>query len=649
VISYRVWQRDLGGAPDALGRTVRVNGVPCTVVGVVPRAFSGIDAQPVDLWLPIALVDRLGPGEGWLSSRFASWVTIIARLAPEVGRDEATAFANTLLHDASDRASPTVILGPLNGAAAPEVAHQNAMLLWVTAATLVVLIIACIDVALLLLARGAQRRHELAVRLALGASRSRLVRQLLLESAIIAMLGAAAGLLALLWREPLARLIGLSPLLQPVEARPLLALAGLAMLAALACGVAPAISTTRVQLQTELAGASLRGGGRHTRTRGALIAAQVALSFALSVVATMFLSALHQARRIDVGVDAHHLLVVSTPARGEALPPKRLRTLFEAMRERARTLPGIRSASLAAAVPFQSLMMTPVQPPLETGTHRSNMVLANHVDPGYFETVGTPLVAGRGFAWADTSSHSNVAVISQQLARRLWGTDTPLGECLRVSGRSAPCIRVIGITKDAKYDDLYADPQPIYYLPLRSDENLIPALLVRTTGDPRAMVATVRRSLQGAMADLPYIDVKPFAALLAPQTASLRVGSLLFAGFGLLALVLAGLGLYGLLSYSVASRRAELGVRLALGADGSRLVRLVVVEALRLVAAGIVVGAVLALGLQRFIQASTRVSPLEPVLFAGVAAALIVAAGVASSVPALRAARISPASAMRQA
>jgi predicted permease len=614
-------------------------------VGVAPRGFGGTDLQPADIWLPVSLVDRAGPGSDWMASRFASWLTVIARLAANVDRQQAAGYATVLLGDVTAGQPPTVFAGGLNGNSAPEEARQRSTLLWVTAAALLVLSIACVNVALLLLARGERRTHEISLRLALGASRWRVVRQLLVESALLALVGMLVGGLSLLWGESVARLLGMPSSAGFVDQQVVIFVAGTALVASFGFGIAPAYQAVRVALRSALSADPERAGGRRSRGKRLLIAAQVALSFMLLVTAATFVATLREAQHIDVGADVDHLLLVSTPASGEGLPIDAAWKLFTTLRDRVVELPGVASAALASAVPFVSTIQVPVRlPDVET----SGMALVNNVGLEYRSTIGARLLAGRWFTAADTLSKDPVAIISLQMARQFWPAGGAVGKCFHVSDLSSPCTRVIGVTEDAKYTDVHADPAPLFYLLARGRLTAMPSLLVRTSGGADGSRERIWRSLQESSSSNPYLEVTPFRSLVGTQLLQLRNGSALFLCFALLSLCLSCFGLFGLLSFMVARRSREFGVRQAMGATRKDLIFLVLFDSARTVGAGMICGTLLAVGVVRVLSQSLGLQNVYPIAYLLVMAVLGGAAAVASCIPALRAARTPPAWALRQ-
>jgi putative ABC transport system permease protein len=670
VVSYRYWRRQLDGDPGVLGRTLAIGRFTYTVVGVTPEGFTGADLTEPDVWLPLrtATPDLNDPQA--LASPDWFWVKMCARLAPGATAAVAQAQATAAYRRAGigfHRASATttsVLLGPIQEARGPGMSGDGQVALWIGAVALVVLLVACANVANLLLARGLRRRREMAVRVGLGAGRTRLVRQLLVESLALALAGGAAGLVVALWAGGavraflLPRLPGSASLLEP---RLLLFTAAVATLAGVLAGSAPAWQTSRTNIAD-----TLRAGGRDvTTTRGrlraALLAIQVALTLVLLVGAGLFVRSLRNAETLDYGLDLDHLLIADAEVHGGEMsrtdspggPNDPQSALYLRLLQRIQSNPVVTSAAVAEGTPYDFSFATNVgasgseaMPSVASGGPYFNAVSAD-----YFPTVGTRIVRGRGFTAADEArSAPPVTVVGQTFARLVWPNANPIGQCLYVGDNGSTCVRVIGVAADARSRGVREDVTMLYYLPFGRHLVSPPlhGLLIRTRAPATLVEGDVRHALQAAEPDLPYVHVESLGQRIAPQWRSWRLGATMFTAFGLLALLIAGLGLYAVTAYGVTQRTQEIGVRMALGAQQRHVVRLAVAQATRAAAAGTVTGLVAALLLSRALRALLfEVAPGDPTaLVAGIALLLAVAAA-AAFVPARRAAKVDPMEALR--
>jgi predicted permease len=526
---------------------------------------------------------------------------------------------------------------------------------WVAGVALVVLLIAGANVANLLLARALRRRREVAVRRALGVTRGRLFAQLLLESLLLSAGGGVLGLV-------LAQLMGSvlrSQFLMPGTEAPVLtdprtlAFCGVAVLVmALLTGLAPGFHSGRGQLTEALKSGAREGSYQRSRTRAALLVFQGALSMILLVGAGLFVRSLRQVKGLELGYDMERLLWVGVEERGEKLSEAEKSGLRDRLAERARALPGVQNAARAVTVPYAM-------------TWDEGLVVAGHdsaemrrlgsfrmqaADPQYLATMGTRLLRGRFLEASDRDSSNLVMVVSATMAKVLWPGQDPIGQCVRRSEDAtvAPCATVVGVAEDIRAGELDDDNLLYYYRPIKEAAPTMGGVFVRTRGDPAGSAESIRKALQPLMPGASYVTTKPMAEIFAPNVRSWRLGATMFVAFGGLALALAAIGLYSVISYNVAQRTQELGVRAALGADAGNLVRLVLGEGLRLALLGLAIGAAAALYAGRWVKPLLfKVTPSDPLVFAAVAVALLLAATGASLLPALRAARVDPNQALR--
>ncbi|HSL84859.1 MAG TPA: ADOP family duplicated permease, partial [Thermoanaerobaculia bacterium] len=680
VLGHGWWQRRFGSDPDVIGRTVTFGGEPHTVVGVAPRGFTGVELGPVDAWLPMApRSSRIT--DDWQTAWDAQWLKVVGRLAPGVTRERAAAELTRLFRNAYEgseepfreaRLSPDPLWHDPGGGEAMEVAVAR----WLLGVSLVVLLIAAANVANLLLARALRRRREVAVRLALGVSRARLIRLVLAQSLLLALAG---GLAALAVVPPIAALVR-ATLLPDVEwtaplvsGRIALVAVGLALATGLLTGLVPALRGSRHDLTAPLRGGAYAGGPPASRLRNVLAVAQAALSVVLLVGAGLFVRSYAEARTMDLGVETERVIRVdaSWPSSArrwsiEEFEGYRVRSsqYYEAALERARRLPGVAEAAITVGTPFGSSFQVRLEVPGWETLPRppGGGPYIQAVTPGYFGTVGLELVAGRGITAADRPGSERVAVVNRTMAEALWGDDRPgeapgegaLGKCLHLRSRGdepPPCTRVVGVVEDAHRRALREEPAMQYYVPFGQEEGIAgSSLLVRAADgvDPGALIEPLRKALLEVDPSVLWIDVALLDERLLPQLRPWRLGATLMGVFGALALVIAAVGLYSLLAHMVASRMAELGIRSALGAQRRQVLGLVLRQGLGAAGLGLALGVLLALlGGRQLGDLLFETAPHDPLVYGGVVAVLAAAALLACLVPGRRATKVDPAKVLR--
>jgi putative ABC transport system permease protein len=713
VLSWEYWQREFGGDGAVVGRSMPVNGRAFTIVGVTPKHFTGIELGAPAFWVPLGAASMLGYDERMTRSRFASWLSIVARLAPRLTRAQAQSTAQAAVLAARDARDPgdagaggpegpggpggpggdlpsggeirVAIGGPDRSGGGPAAAPPPPIVrlsglggrdepalpgfgaerslpisLWFLGVTAAVLLIACANVANLLLARAATRVNEIAVRLSLGASRGRVARQLMTESLLLAMLGGIAGwLLAFVGVALLPRVVPLPPLPPFFDARIVGFTALLTVMTTAVFGLAPALRVARSGLHLAL-GATSRTQSARSLGRNVLVVVQLAASLVLLIGAGLFVRSLRNVKAIDTGFALDQLLVVSLDLRGARLTRERADELWGRALERVRALPGVRSVSLGGGAPFEMVMMMPVDAPgFSAPDGRPRPAQADFAGAAYFSTLGIPIREGRAFTDEDREGSAPVTIVNQTLARRIWGTASPIGRCIYAGmiGRDAPCLTVVGVAADARYADITAAPAPFFYRPLRQRARGAPPMTVMhiRVADARseapnlsALATRVRRELQALDPSVPFVNVRATADLVRPQMLPWRIGTMMFGLFGALGALLAAVGLAGLLSFVVAQRTRELGVRIALGAQRRDVLGLVLGEGGRLVAIGVAVGAAAGAAATRlFASMLYGVSPLDPIVYVATAAGLAAVGLLAMYVPARRATRVDPVVALR--
>jgi putative ABC transport system permease protein len=665
VLSWSYWQKHFGGDPSAIGRTIAVNAIPFTIVGIAPESFSGTDTgvRP-ELWVPMAMNKLLKPTEAtnWYEQRRGLFVNTIGRLKPGVTMGGAQALATTIAarleqEYPNDNKGRGVTLVPLqqasiNPAARGVVVAGTALLMTIVG---LVLLIACANVSNLLLARALARRKEIAVRLAIGASRGRLLRQLLTESLLLALPGAGLGLVIAAWaRQGLLAFLPNLPfpitvsLPLDIDTRVL----GFTLFVALGTGVLfgliPAIQASRPQLVEALKDQGELQPSRHRRfaARNVLVAGQVALSLVALIGAVLFVRSLGAAQQTDPGFETTNLLTLSFDVGLSGYDQPKAESFFRQLVERVETLPGVSSAALATGGPLQGTLSRSVF--LEGGDENDRtLVPVNTVGPHYFETLGIPIVKGRAFTDDDRAGATKVVVVNETMAKKMWPGQDAIGKRFRFF--SDPTLsEVVGVAKDVKYFFLGEDPQPYIYEALAQRYNSGLTLVVRTGSLPGPLLETVRREVAGFDKDLPIVGLQTVDKILHDSLWAPRMGGSLLAIFGVLALVLASVGIYGVMSYTVGQRQREIGIRLALGASRSDVLALVLRQGMGVVALGLVAGLALALALGRLVQGLLfGVSARDAVSFVGTAILMALVALVANFFPARRASSTDATAALR--
>ena len=672
VLGDALWRGRFGADPGIVGTSIVLDGQPYTVIGVAPRGFTGVDlGEPGDLFVPMAMMDRLRPDNGGLlANRGARWLRVVGRLRPGVTMDAARAQVGITgariaaqWPESMERTGAGI--EPMVGGLDPDNRRDGIPIFTLLMAVpAMVLLIACANAANLLLARATGRRREIAVRLALGATRARLVRMLLAESLLLALAAGALGTLLALWLSDIVGALGEVPsyitgALAP-DLRVLAFTMTLALGTGLVFGLVPALGATRLAVAPALKDEG-PGQGRLSRSRlvRGFVMTQVAASLVLLVVAGLFLRTLDKATRADLGFDARHGIAMTYDLTLQGYDAERQGAFDRLLLERVRALPGVEAASLVGDLPFSErevsgqVLREGDQEIAGTGardTYEGFEASFTVAWPDYFRTLGKAPVMGRDFAPSDDARAPRVVIVNRTLARRLWPGQSPLGKRLRLAGRDEPLREVVGVVPDTKVHALTEGPRGFLFFPERQQQNFGGdlTLVVRTTGEGATMLPPVRAILRGMDANLPVYRQRSLEDQVRLGLDKERAASALLGSFGALALVLAALGLYGVMAYAVTQRTREMGIRMALGAARRDVLRLIVVEGVRLASVGIVVGLVLSAALTRVIgRFLYGVTPTDAVTFAAVAMLLAGVAALASLVPARRAVRVDPMVALR--
>jgi predicted permease len=666
VLSHSYWQTKFGGQ-NVIGQPLRVERTVSTIIGVAPPGFVGMADQGVPAaWIPITNYAFALRGDRYPGNYNWTWLELIARRAPGIGRERAEADLTAAFQTSWRRMSAQdpgwgtpedarvrAELGPVLLERGPQAGPESKVAAWASGVALIVLIIACANVANLLLARAVSRRREIALRLAIGVSRARLVRQLITESLVLAALGGLAGLVLAQWGAGSLRRWFLRDALDVSvlsDSRTLLFTAGIIVVTALLTGLVPALHAAGGDLADALKSGGREGANQRSRLRPALLVIQCALSVVLLVGAGLFVRSLDHVRNYRLGYDADRVLYALVNGRGYRPTPAEQIALGQRMREAARGIPGVSHVTQAASVPFWSNEGRGLFVPGVDSINRRGRFILQAGTPDYFATMGTRILRGRAFDETDREGTAHVIVVSEGMARAIWPDRDPIGvECVRIGDPAAPCATVIGIAEEMRMRNLTDAREFSYYIPAwQYDGPLDPQIFVRVEGDPSSLMEALRRRIQSELPGAAYAIVMPLTDLVDPNLRSWRMGATLFVAFGGLALLLAAIGLYSMIAYDVAQRTRDLGVRLALGARGAGVMRLVVGRGLRLTLLGLGLGGLIAfLAAPRLEPLMFSQSPRDPLVLVAVGGLLLIVGVVASFVPGLRAARVDPVVALR--
>ena len=663
VVSHRCWLQRFGADASIIGKSLIVNGRGFTVIGVAPPGFFGTEiiAEP-QFWFPMAMQAEIEAGSPWLDKRDVEQTLLIGRLKPGVTVVRAQAALNSIAsqleneYPAVNKDKRVVLSSPgstLMGAAMVGVALGFAGLLMIVVGF--VLLLACTNLANLLLARAAERRAEIAVRLALGSSRPRLVQQLLTESMLLALASGAVGSLLAYWLLSMAGRIRLPaefPLLIDlhIDYRVLIFTCLTSAAAGVLFGLLPALQATKLDLLHALKRETSSGGYRGSWSKGGLIVLQVALSLVLLAGSGLTLRALTQAQTLNLGFDPRNAVAVSFDPRLQGYDDGRSREFQKRLLQRVRALPGVQYAGLIDLAPV-NLHFTRTSVFIEGQTAERTATapraMASVFSPGYVAAIGARLVQGRDFTEQDDENAPRVVIINETFARRFWPGEDPLGKRFSRSRPDSPPMQVVGVLQDGKYAGLSEDPQPYMCRPLLQVNSGGVTLIARTTTDPQTMLAVVRDETQRLDQYMP-LSAETMTDRMAIPLLPARIAAFLFGVFGLLALILAAIGIYGVMSYAVSQRTREIGVRVALGASRSDVLRLAMGHGIRLVLIGVAAGIAAAMALTSLMRSFLfGVSATDPMTYAGVALLLSAVAMTACYIPANRATKVDPMSALR--
>jgi predicted permease len=685
VISHGLWQGRFGADAGIIGRQITLNGQSFTIIGVMPANFQGIVSGRVDdLYVPMMMQAIMRPPRAGYSGeknpdllqvRGNRWLWLVGRLKPGVTREQAQSSLLAITQE-QERLYPDTnrkriaTLTPVNDGDPEERASLLSVAGLLMSVVGIVLLIACANVANLLLARASARRKEIAVRLALGASRARLVRQLLTESLLLSLLGGAAGLLLAIWAVDVLKGVPPPPGALPVsldfsvDSRVLMFTLALSTLTGLIFGIAPALQASRPDLVTTLKNDSPTLGPSHWRLnlRSGLVITQVALSFVLLIGAGLFLRSLWRAQAINPGFDEEKILIAPLNINLLRYTRAQGREFYRQAVERVEALPGVESATLARIVPLsggssiRSLLIEGRAGPdnrfrseggSASGTNE-NAISLSVVGLKYFQTAGIGLLKGRDFNVQDTEEAPGVVIVNETFEKRHFGGQEALGKRLSLDGEGGPWREIVGVARDSKYVTLGEKPTPFAYLPLAQNHETGMSLIVRTRHDPAGLAQTIGQTVQALDRNVPVTNIRAMGELIGNSLYAARMGAALIGVFGLLALLLASVGLYGVMAYAVSQRTHEIGIRMALGAQRQDVLRLVLREGMTLVAIGSVLGLITAMAVSRLLVSFLYgISATDRVTFFATAVVLTVVAFIANFIPAHRATKVDPIIALR--
>jgi putative ABC transport system permease protein len=663
VLSYAGWQKRFGADRNIVGQTVLLNNRSYTIIGVAPPGFNGTEViYAPEIWAPMMMLEQIKPGSKELEQRNISSTYCVGQLKPGLSVAQAESSLSNLMaqlgreYPDSNEGKGMILTRP--GLISPTLRTPMigfAGVLMLTVA--LVLVIACANLAGLLLARATGRRKEIAIRLALGASRARLVRQVLTESVLLALVGGVLGVLlavglidlVMAFKPPLSL-----PLLLDLQLdwRVLGFTLALSLLTGALFGLLPALQATKPELVLALKDESAHGGYRRSRLRNALVVAQVALSLTLLVAAGLVVRSLRHVQVMSPGFNPENVVTLTMSLSLQGYDEVKGRQLQQQIIARVSNLPGVKSAAITSALPLSlngsdSYVFVEGAPP--TRGAQAPYSRYSSISPGYFQTMGIPLVAGRVFTERDQVEAPKVVIINETFARRFWPGQDAIGKRFRYSRADGPLVEVAGVVKDGKYFSLGEDPQPFFYLSMLQDYADPTTLVARTTTNPSLALTTIRGEVLKLDPTMPFAEVKTMTEHMSLSLFPLRIGASVVGSFGLLALLLAAIGIYGVMAFAVSQRTREIGIRMALGAQMGDVLRLIIKQGVLLMVIGLGLGLAGALLLTRLMTSVLYgVSATDAVTFASVTALLGLVVLLACWIPARRATKVDPLVALRR-
>jgi predicted permease len=662
VLSYTCWQKRFAADPAIVGRTISLNNHTFTVIGVAPKGFIGTEvAYAPEYWAPVMMAKVIEPDSRYLDQRSSNNLFMIGRMKPGVTPAQVKASLDAITlqlgkeYPAENEGRGITLSPP--GLFIPSIRDASITFAGVLMVIVgLVLLLACVNLANLQLARATGRRKEIAIRLAVGASRVRLVQQLLTEGVLLSLAGGALGLMLAAWINWLVGGIKLPLDVAlvfdlPLDWRVMLFALGLSILTGVAFSLLPALQSSKPALVPSLKDDAKLGGLRRSRLRNSLVVAQVSLSLVLLVCAGLIVRSLQAAQKMRPGFDTQDAIAISFDVGLQGYDETKGRAFHHQILERARAVPGVRAAALTSNLPLSlnynsSSVYLEGQPAVGSG--RLPTCIPMSVSPGFFETMGIAL-RGRDFAESEDKLEARVAIVNETFAKKFFPGIDPVGKRFNFSGPKDPLWQIIGVCSDGKYNTLAETPQPAVFRPQFRDYDTVVTLVARTHGDPRSMVAPLRKEFQEMDPTLPLYDIKTLTEHMRIPLFPARMAANVLGSFGLLALVLAAIGIYGVMSYVVAGRTREIGLRMALGAQLRHVRQLILGQGMILASIGLAIGLAVVFILARFLTSMLYgVSPTDPITFIAITFLLAAVALVACYIPARRAARVDPMVALRE-
>ena len=662
VITYACWQKRFASAQNISGQSLRINNHLFTVIGVTPDGFRGTEvAYAPEVFVPNMMANVIEPGSTWRDSRDSDNLFVVGRLKPGVTTAQAESALKTITdqlgreypHENAGRGVRLLTPGLFIPDIRNSVISFSGVLMGVVA---LVLLLACVNLANLLLARATERRKELAIRVAMGASRARLVRQLITEAVMLSLGGGLGGLLIAMWLNALVSSMKLPTDLAFVidlrlDWRVLTFGFVVSLITGISFGLLPALQSSRPDLVPALKDEKSMGGFRRSRLRNALVVAQVALSLVLLVCAGLVVRSLQVAQRTRPGFNPENAVALSFDLGLQGYSEEKGQAFQKQVLERAPSVPGVRSAALVGTLPLSldySSTTIYVEGQPVTGSTNLPLAIPNLISPNYFRTMEIPL-RGRDFSDLDSKEESRVAIVNETFARRLFPGREAIGGRFNFDGPDQPYWEIVGVAADGKYNSLGEDPKPAFYRPLWRNYSSGVSLVARTaTPNPESAISGLRNELLRLDSTLPVYNVKTLTEHMSLPLFPFRMAAAVLGSFGVLAIVLAAIGIYGVMSYVVAGRTREVGVRVALGASRSNVLFLIMRQGMSLALVGLVLGLVVSFGAaQLLVKVLFGVSPADPLTFAGVTILLASVAALACYVPARRATKVDPLVALR--
>lgn len=663
VIGYRLWQQYFGGASDIVGKTVTVNARDFVVVGVAPKEFTGAAfGLAVDIWGPISMQSVFLPGKDRLQARGMHWLNVIGRLKPGITQAQAQEMEKPVAVKLAQEFPASNQRTGINIVAMGEgpTGIRSFLLPVLTLLMIVVfliLLLACFNVANLLLSQASSKEGEVALRLALGASQKDILRLMLTHSVLLSLLAGAFALLLAgvgvtlidLYKPPTQVPLFLGLVL---DTRVIIFTVALSLFTGILFGILPAIRASKLNLLATLRNDGFFQAYRKSRVKNSLVVLQIAISLLLLVGAGLVLRSLQSVHKIDIGFKADNLVVASVDAGFAGYDSNRGLQLYQTLIDRVGNLSGVRSASIAQAIPMelgQDQQMGILIEGREDPNHRPYIMDFNIVGPDYFRTMGIPLISGREFTREDKASSPGVVIVNETFARRFWPNQDPIGKKISTGGRDVQSwLQVIGVARNSKYYNIYEIALPYLYLPFLQRYQPGMTVLANTSADPNTSIPSIRRELQYLDHNLPVFHVRTMRDQLELSLILLRITATFLAAFGALALLLGCTGLYGLMAYSTTKRKPEIAVRMALGAQHSDVLWLILKEAMTLTLIGSAIGLVMAFIGGRLLSSFLYgVSATDPLTIAIVSLILMSVALLASFIPAWRATRVHPMQSLR--